>query len=290
VAINRRRAASSEISSSKKLDGHRNEVLFAGLIDGKVIQGTQKGDVLDRDGQLYSVKGGTKWQIFLYGYERIKDSSYLNILLPCLEAFPDDAKKYFQDRVEVIEFKEAYVKKHGRVKAKSLTNEEIQNNFRQNEYVKSKFRLAKANEAVYHKLLDKTFLRSFLEEAIFNSAEVSYLVVKDSTFQKDEKFKIFSKEDVLKTFAKTMNPATSKAGNVPEDFNVAGQKTTLWYENKPNSQKNIVEIEIRNDSDIHYRQVRFNMYSRDALNILLSNLKQSTQGKNDAKVVYFGNT
>jgi hypothetical protein len=115
------------------------------------------------------------------------------------------------------------------------------------------------------------------------------LVVKDSTFQKDEIFKVFSKEDVLNTFARTMNPATSKAGNVPEDFNVAGQKTTLWYENKANSRKNIVEIEIRNDSDIHYRQVRFNMYSRDALNILLNNLKQVSKGKHDKEIAYFGN-
>ena len=34
------------------------------------------------------------------------------------------------------------------------------------------------------------------------------------------------------------------------------------------SQKNIVEIEIRNDSEIHYKQVRFNMYSKDALFLL----------------------
>ena len=149
MTINRRRAASSEISSSKKLDGHRNEALFAGLIDGKVIQGTQKGDVQDREGSLYSVKGGKKWQIFLYGYERIKDSSYLKILLRCLDAFPDDAKRYFQDRVEVIEFKEAYIRRHGRSKAKKLTNEEIQKTFKQNEYVKSKHRLAEATQAVY---------------------------------------------------------------------------------------------------------------------------------------------
>ena len=64
MPINRRRAASSEISSEKKLGGHRNEDEFASLIGGGVIKGTQKGDVEDKDGLLYSVKSGKKWQIF----------------------------------------------------------------------------------------------------------------------------------------------------------------------------------------------------------------------------------
>jgi hypothetical protein len=60
---------------------------------------------------------------------------------------------------------------------------------------------------------------------------------------------------------------------VPEDYNVAAQKTLLQYKKDNGTFKNIVEIEIRNDSEHHYREVRFNMYSRDALLLLLNNSK-----------------
>ena len=63
--INRRRAPSSEISSQKKRSGHQTEIEYAELINGEVIKGTQKGDVKDRNGNLYSVKSGKKWQVFL---------------------------------------------------------------------------------------------------------------------------------------------------------------------------------------------------------------------------------
>ena len=45
--INRRRSPSSEISRDKKLSGHKNEEIFAELINAQVLKGTQKGDVKD---------------------------------------------------------------------------------------------------------------------------------------------------------------------------------------------------------------------------------------------------
>ena len=71
MTINRRRAPSSKISSEKKKSGHRNEVIFASLINGDIKKGTQKGDVEDESGALYSIKSGKKWQIFLYTLGRI---------------------------------------------------------------------------------------------------------------------------------------------------------------------------------------------------------------------------
>ena len=102
--INRRRAPSSQLSSEKKLGGHKREEIFANIIGAEVKKGIQKTDVEDQLGNKYSVKSGKKWQIFLYTYNRISDSSFLNILLPCLDAFPNDSSQYFKDREECISF------------------------------------------------------------------------------------------------------------------------------------------------------------------------------------------
>jgi hypothetical protein len=288
VTINRRRAASSEISSEKKLGGHRNEDEFASLISGMVIKGTQKGDVADQEGLLYSVKSGKKWQVFLYGFERINSSKYLQVLQPCLEAFPKDSNKYFKDRISVIEFKEKYVKRHGREKAKNLSNDEVIDVLGKNEYINSKNKLAKATSEVYNELKNKSFLQDFLDEALFNNQEVSFLAIKDTTYRKDDAYKVFSRKDVLNVLSSELFPATSKAGNVPEDYNVSGQKTLLCYRTTNGTQKNIVEIEIRNDSDTHYRQVRFNMYSRDALTLLLKKLEKNSKLIPGKKLSYYG--
>jgi hypothetical protein len=269
MPINRRRAPSSQISREKKLSGHLREGDYATLIDGSTISGTQKGDVIDKKGNLYSVKSGKKWQVFLYGYDRISVSLHLKILQPCLDAFTKNSKQYFEDRIKCIAFKEAYVKEHGRAKAKQLSNDEVMNALGVNAYILSKEQLAQSTSAVRDRLKDKAILRQFLGEALFNNEEVSFLAIKDTTYKKDDLFKVFAKEDVLDIFSSQLFPEVSKAGNVPEDYNVPAQKTLLCYLRANGKSKNIVEIEIRNDSDVHYRQVRFNMYSKDALTLLL---------------------
>jgi len=288
MTINRRRAASSAISSAKKKSGHKNEEIYASLIEGEVIKGTQKGDVKDQLDFQYSVKSGKKWQIFLYGHDRIESSKYLRILKPSLEAFPTKSEIYFQDRIRCIEFKEAYVKQHGREAARTLSNAEIIQAIGHNEYVNSKTKLAKASAGVIKFLEDKVFLRKFLAEALFNNNEVSYLAIRDSTYKQDNIFKTFDREDVLDIFSGSLAPAISKAGNVPEDFNVPGQKTLLRYTQNGSSEKNIVEIEIRNDSATHYRQVRFNMYSKDALFLLTEGLKDSAAMSPVKGLEYYG--
>ena len=269
MAINRRKASSSEVASQKKISGHIQETDYAQLISADTLSGTQKGDVRDQKGRLHSVKSGKKWQIFLYRPERIKSCKYLNVLLPCLDVFPKNYSTYEKDRVRCIEYKEKYVKDHGRSKAKLLKNEDVIHELGPNSYVISKFELSTKTSLVCSDLKDKVVLRNFLDESIFNSAEVSYLVVKDSTYLNDNFFKIFDRNDVLDVLVEKLTPEVSKAGHVPEDFNVEGQKTLLCYKNKNGKNKNIVEIEVRNDGPVHYRELRFNMYSRDALLLLL---------------------
>jgi hypothetical protein len=269
--INRRRAPSSKISKDKKLSGHLREDEYALSIEGTVIKGLQKGDVKDKDGNLHSVKSGKKWQIFLYSYNRINQSSQLKCLQPCLDAFPQDSEQYFKDRVKCIEFKETYLETHGKEKTKELSNDDVKKNLGFNQYIESKHKLKKATNDIYQIFMNKIFIRDFLNEAIFNINEVDFLVIKDTTYKEDELFKVFEKKDVLDILSNNLYPLVSKAGNVPVDFNVSGQKILFYYLRPNQLKKNIIEIEVRNDSDKHYRQIRFNMYSKDALFLLLNN-------------------
>ena len=286
MTINRRRAASSAVSSEKKLGGHSREKDFADCIGGEVIHGTQKGDFKDKLGNLYSIKSGKKWQIFLYNYNRICTSKYLNVIQGCLDAFVEDSKKYFNDRIICITYKEKYVKVHGREIAKGLLNSDIERALGPNEYMQSKKRLQAATEVVRARLEHKEYLWNFLNEAIFNCDEVDLIAIKDTTFNHDNLFKVFAREDVLSVFCDEIFVGSSEAGNVPEDYNVAGQKTLLRY-NKSGREKNIAEIEIRNDRHDKYRLVRFNMYSADALNLLLNSPRlRDFHNVNDTVVAY----
>lgn len=263
MAINRRRAPSSDISRKKKLGGHSTEAAYATLIGGNTISGTGKGDVKDRAGLFHSVKSGKKWQVFLYRYGRIANSKYLSELRSCLDAFTTDYDQYVCDRNKCIELKELLVEKEGREAVGRMHNDMVKKKLGPNEYVKAKERLAEATTRVCRKLQDKAFLNHFLSEALFNGSEVSYLAVKDGAL-----FRVFSRIDVLRVLTDELSPANSRAGHVPEDYNVDGQKVLLRY-SKGDKEKNIVEIEIRNDSEQHYREVRFNMYSKDFLAIML---------------------
>ena len=284
MAINRRRAPSSEISSEKKKSGHKNEEFFAALIDGQIIKGIKKKDVKDKSGKFHSVKSGKKWQIFLYTFNRISDSLNLNILKPCLEAFPEDYDSYLKDRVLCISFKEEYLRNHGRDRAKLLSNETVIASIDDNIYINSKFTLKQKTESICNILKDKNILKKIYEEAIFNNSEVNFLTIKD---EKNEMFKIFSKNDVLNIFVDNTYPSISNAGKVPIDFNVAGQKILLRYQITDIKLKTLVEIEVRNESKKKYRLLRFNMYSKDALYLLNKLTKKTIELKNK-KIQIFG--
>jgi len=93
---------------------------------------------------------------------------------------------------------------------------------------------------------EKRRVRSFINKAMFNGGEVNYLTVKDK-----DKYHVFLSEDVITAFADSVVVENSKAiskNQTPE------QKVIFKYNNK-----NLAELEMRNDSELHYRQVRFNM-------------------------------
>ena len=269
MEINRRRAPSSEISRYKKLSGHKVESIVADLIGGEVIKGTNKADFIDTKKNVYSIKSGKKWQIFLYSNDRIANSKYLKILKLCLDSFPNDYNSYLKDRETCISYKENYKKEYGNEKAKLLSNETLKSTLGYNSYMDSKKKLREATPNVVSFLNDKENLKNFLNEAIFNIDEASFLIIQDNTYRKDNCFHVFSKQTVLKTLCREIHGTISAAGRVAIDYNVPGQKVIFQYFKNNGRPKNIIEIEVRNDSESKYKSIRFNMYSQDTLYLLI---------------------
>ncbi len=93
---------------------------------------------------------------------------------------------------------------------------------------------------------EKRILKAFIDKSMFNSGEVDFLVVKD---KKDGTFHIFWHKDVVEAFSNNFNVENSKARAKGQ---MDAQKVIFKVNNRT-----IGEIEIRNESDIHYREVKF---------------------------------
>lgn len=190
-----------------------------------------KKDVIDPSGDAHSVKSGQKkWQIFLYGANRIKtDPQFLvmdgigQILASCIDAFPESFEEYQKNKVQ------------------------------------SKECLRKSMVSLANKLNDKNRLRAFLSKSIFNGGEVNYLTVYDSN-----KFHVFWGKEVVEVMAENLEVTNSLGRRIGE---ISEQKVLLRYDGN-----NLAEIEMRNDSLVHYREIRFNMYKRKAMNLLYSKI------------------
>ena len=115
-----------------------------------------------------------------------------------------------------------------------------------------------------NKLKERSRLRAFLSKALFNGGEVDYLTVKQQ-----DKFHVFLNSDVTQTLANNLevcNSSARRSGEMPE------QKVLLRYEGV-----NLGEIEMRNDSPTHYREVRFNMIKAKVMNLLLDKIPISSE-------------
>lgn len=111
------------------------------------------------------------------------------------------------------------------------------------------------------KLQDKNRLKAFLSKSIFNGGEVQFLTV----FSKDtRKIHIFYYEDVVDVLAENFSVENSKA----RTSNQTDAQKVLFK-----SSTNIGEIEVRNDSTLHYKEIKFRLNAKKTLDILTSNLK-----------------
>ncbi|HPD17944.1 MAG TPA: hypothetical protein PLE19_23650 [Planctomycetota bacterium] len=122
----------------------------------------------------------------------------------------------------------------------------------------------------------KALLRAFLMKAIFNGGEVNYLTVFDGTA-----FHVFLNKEVVQVMGERFEVVNSKALRRGE---FADQKVLFRYKGK-----NVGELEMRNDSPIHYQEVRFNMIVKPAMELLLDAIPAVCSLPTSEVVVVHGN-
>ncbi len=257
------RGSSSDQASKYKKKGHKDEELFSALIKGQVISGTGKADVIDSSKSTYSVKGGAKkWQIFLYGENRfIEDKGFHfsnigNFFLDSLNSFPKEYSLYKSDKEKakkkLLDFYELNNKKP------ILVEDYLQVIGNSNQYLNSKILLMEVNKKIKEVLSEKDNLKKFLMKSIFDGENVDFWSIKDN-----ELFLVFDREEAVEVLSSSLTADLSKqTTGRQDDITLAGQKVLL------KSKNNVVEIEVRNDSDKHYRQIRFNMIREKTIDIL----------------------
>jgi len=214
----------TQASEIKKM-GHINERHFAEIIGGEVVKGTHKNDVIDQQSNNHSVKGGRYWQIFLYRKSRLLTNTEFqgigrvaNLMVTCLDVFPEKRKDYETDKVHF----------------KTLLRGPMRD--------------------LYEEIRKPSIFLELLSKAIFNGREVDYLSIltpcmSNSLSVSKKRYHIFTRNDVvdlLSTHLEIGNSRAIKKGDIPE------QKVIFRY-----AGRNIGEIEIRNESDKHYREMKW---------------------------------
>jgi len=116
------------------------------------------------------------------------------------------------------------------------------------------------------KLRQKRLLAGCIDKSMFNSGEVDFLVVKN-----EGKFYVFAGNEVVEVLTENIKVENSKAkikGQLDD------QKVVFKVEGKT-----IGEIEMRNDSEIHYREVKFWLAKNQTLNLLTAKITSSKKLK-----------
>jgi hypothetical protein len=222
--------------------------------------------------RLTETSSGKNDDDFING--RNKDMS--GFLTREIDAFPEDWNTYSADKTEV------------KTLLSQMSQEEVYNRLGENNsYISSKMKLQKVTEEFAANLNDKANLRKFLEKSMFdNDSCQKFIVVKNN------KVHIFEKQHVLDTLTSALSADVSSAGRRKDDYNVGGQKVVLkadfttrpTQKNPEGSVKtnNVLEVEIRNDSAQHYREVRLNLLGAKAFALLT---QPTTDGVKPYKVL-----
>lgn len=137
---------------------------------------------------------------------------------------------------------------------------------------KYKIKLQKPMRKLCEKLKEKRLLAAFIDKSIFNSGEVDFLVIKEEEF-----FHVFWGREVVEILVDNYSVENSKA-RAKNQFD--DQKVIFKVEGTTHG-----EIEIRNDSEIHYREIKFWLNKKLTFNLLKSKIKQN-QFINDKIIAY----
>jgi hypothetical protein len=136
---------------------------------------------------------------------------------------------------------------------------------KRDDYLKNKEaykrRLQKPMRKLCEKLKEKRILKAFIDKSIFNSGEVDFLVIKEGRI-----FHVFWNRDVVEILSNNYKVENSKARQRGQ---MDDQKVVFKVEGKTHG-----EIEMRNDSEIHYREIKFWLSKELTLNLLKNNVKR----------------
>ncbi|HOK41058.1 MAG TPA: hypothetical protein PLD27_08485 [bacterium] len=121
--------------------------------------------------------------------------------------------------------------------------------------------LQKIMRELCQKLKEKRLLEAFIDKSMFNSGEVDFLVIKESDI-----FHVFYHSDVVKILSNNYSVENSKARGKNQ---IDDQKVVFKVSDKTQE-----EIEMRNDSEIHYREVKFWLDKKLTFNLLKSQINK----------------
>jgi hypothetical protein len=135
-----------------------------------------------------------------------------------------------------------------------------------NDYLKNKElykkNLQKPMRELCQKLREKRLLAAFIDKSMFNSGEVDFLVIKEGVI-----FHVFWNREVVKVLTNNYEVENSKARGKNQ---IDDQKVVFKVSGKTHG-----EIEMRNDSDVHYREVKFWLDKKLTLDLLKLHINKS---------------
>ena len=236
----KKRAMTSTDASLKKIGGHLHEYDFAECIGGEVNQGgqTDKKDVIDKKHRIYSVKGGTWWQVFLYGRARFESNTAFKglgnlsaLMIECIDAFPAEWEQYKKNKM------------------------------------RAKTGLQRPMKLLCAELNKPNMLAAFFNKALFNGGEVSYLSILPKELGEKQAsakiFHVFFHADVERVLSENIEVVNSRART---RLQTDAQKVIFRLA------RNVGEIEIRTDSKLHHRQAKCRINGPDILALLQKHL------------------
>lgn len=130
--------------------------------------------------------------------------------------------------------------------------------------IKYKIRLQTPMKQLCVRLQDEKLLARFIDKSMFNNGEVDFLVVKDGGV-----FHVFWREEVVHVLAHSYEVENSRARR---ENQVDAQKVVFKVDGKTHG-----EIEVRKDSDSHYRQIKFWLSKPLTLGLLKNKIKRTYQ-------------
>ena len=237
VKRRKRRAMTSGEASYKKIKGHIVEADFADLIKGTVRKGpqTDKKDVLDRQQNWHSVKSDAKWwQVFLYARSRLETNTIFQGL--------GDIAGIMVACLDVF----------------PTTFQQYQK-----DKLSAKMKLQKPMRKLKDEIEKPGNLAAFFSKSIFNGGEVDYLTIQ----KPDGRFHIFHQSDVVRTLSHRLLVDNSRARQKGQ---MDCQK--VLFKDKIKGRINVGEIEVRTDSEQHYREMKCRFHGHKIFEILTENI------------------